>query len=200
MAFWNAPVPDAEHAARACRAALAMQAAMEQLNREEAARKVAAGEVHLPVRIGIGLNTGACCVGNVGSPQRFDYSLLGDPVNVAARIEEATKVYGAPILAGERTAQAAAGFAFLEVDTAASLKGKERTERLFALVGDEATASSPAFAKLSTHYTALRGALAEGDRASAKAEIAACRAAARVATKLPLEALFAGYEARLERG
>jgi adenylate cyclase len=199
MAFWNAPVPDPEHAARACRAALAMQAAIDRLNREDAARRAAAGEPHQAIRIGIGLNTGACCVGNVGSPQRFDYSVLGDAVNVAARIEDATKLYGAPIIAGERTAQAAAGFAFLEIDTAARLKGKERTERLFALVGDETTAAAPAFATLSERYAALRAGLAGGEKAAATAEIAACREAAREAAKLPLDGLFAYYEASLSR-
>jgi adenylate cyclase len=129
MAFWNAPVADRDHAMHACRAALAMQAEMDRLNREDAARKAAAGEPHRPVRIGIGLNTGPCCVGNVGSPQRFDYSVLGDTVNVASRIEGTTKTYGAPIISGERTAREAASFAFLEIETAALLRGKERHER-----------------------------------------------------------------------
>ncbi|MCC7251302.1 adenylate/guanylate cyclase domain-containing protein [Hyphomicrobium sp.] len=199
MAFWNAPIADPDHAARACRTALAMQDEMDRLNREEAARRAAAGEAPAPIRIGIGLNTGPCCVGNVGSPQRFDYSVLGDAVNVAARIEDATKLYGAPIIAGEQTAAAAAGLAFLEIDTAARLRGKERTERLFALVGDEAVAASPAFGTLSAHYTALRAAMALGDRTTAATEIAACRTAAREATRLPLDGLFAFYEASLDR-
>ena len=199
MAFWNAPVPDPDHAARACRAALAMQAAIDRLNREDKEHSAATGSPSRPIRIGIGLNTGACCVGNVGSPQRFDYSLLGDAVNVAARIEDTTKLYGAPILAGERTARAAPGFAFLEIDTAARLKGKERTERLFALVGDEATAASPAFGKLSAHYATLRAAAANGDKAAAIAELAACRAAAQAASVLQLDCLFTYCMASLER-
>lgn len=198
MAFWNAPVVDPDHAARACRAALAMQVQMDRLNREEAARRAAAGEPAAPVRIGIGLNTGACCVGNVGSPGRFDYSVLGDPVNVAARIEDATKIYGAPILAGERTAREAATFAFLEIDTAAHLKGKDRPERLFALVGDEAVAASPAFAKLTAHYAKLRTALAEGDTAAATSAVAACRAAARDLPGEPINGLLDHYAAGLK--
>jgi len=196
MAFWNAPVPDAGHAAHACEAALAMQARMDRLNREEAARKAAAGERAVPIRIGIGLNTGACCVGNVGSPQRFDYSVLGDAVNVASRIEGATKTYGAPIIAGERTAAAAQGFAFLEIDTAA-LRGKDRPERLFALVGDATVEASPAFAALSGHHADLRAAVSAEDTARAAAAIAACRAAARELAALSLDGLFDHYAASL---
>jgi adenylate cyclase len=199
MAFWNAPVADPDHAANACRAALAMQAAMDRINREDAAHKAAAGEPHQPVRIGVGLNTGACCVGNVGSPQRFDYSVLGDAVNVASRIEGTTKIYGAPIIAGERTAREAAAFAFLEIDTAARLRGKERPERLFALVGDAPTAASPDFAELSRHYAVLRAALSEGDTTAATAAIAACRSAARELSGPPLGGLFDYYAASLKR-
>ena len=179
MAFWNAPIADPAHAEQACRAALAMQARLERLNREEAARRAAAGETALPIRIGIGLNTGPCCVGNVGSPQRFDYSVLGDAVNTASRIQDTTKIYGAPIIAGERTASEASAFAFLEIDTAARLRGKDRPERLFALVGDETVAASDAFATLSRLYTELKGAIASNETARARTLIAECREAAR---------------------
>ena len=190
MAFWNAPIPDPAHASNACRAALAMQAEMDRLNREDAAAKAAAGAPHRPVRIGIGLNTGPCCVGNVGSPQRFDYSVLGDAVNVASRIEGTTKIYGVPIVAGERTVREAPAFAFLEIDTAARLRGKERLERLFALLGNETTAASPLFAQLSGHYASLRAALAIGDAAAVSTEQDTCRALARALTTLPLDGLF----------
>ncbi len=198
MAFWNAPVRDADHARNACRAALAMQTSMDRLNREEAARKAAAGEPHVPIRIGIGLNTGSCCVGNVGSPQRFDYSVLGDAVNVASRIEGTTKTFGAPIIAGETTAQQAADFAFLEIATAVRLRGKDRPERLYALVGDETVATSPAFRNLSGHYTALRAALDKGQMIAVSAEIAACREAAQALaianpSTMPLDPLFEYY-------
>ncbi|HEX2842487.1 adenylate/guanylate cyclase domain-containing protein [Hyphomicrobium sp.] len=201
MAFWNAPVRDPEHARNACRAALTMQIEMDRLNREEAARKAAAGETHVPIRIGIGLNTGACCVGNVGSPQRFDYSVLGDAVNVASRIEGTTKTFGAPIIAGETTAHDAADFAFLEIDTAVRLRGKDRPERLHALVGDEAVATSPAFRNLSQHYAALRAAMEANQMMAVSAEIAACREAAQALAianpgAMPLDALFEHYARR----
>lgn len=178
MAFWNAPVADPHHAAAACRAALAMQRDLARLNREEAARRAVEGAPFAPIRLGIGLNTGRCCVGNVGSPQRFDYSVLGDVVNVAARIESATKIYGAPILAGERTAREAGDLAFLEIAAAAHLSGKDRTERLFALVGDERVAETPGFKSLATHYAALNAALARNDQKAATAARGACRRAA----------------------
>lgn len=192
MAFWNAPVADADHAAEACRAALAMQERMVRLNREEGARRAAAGEPHTPIRIGIGLNTGPCCVGNVGSPQRFDYSVLGDAVNVAARIEDATKIYGVPIIVGERTAHEAAGFAFLEIDTAATLRGKDRPERLFALVGDRTLAESVSFKTLSDCYARLRAAVAADDTQAAPAHAAACRGAADALSSPLAEAAVAG--------
>ncbi|HRO50448.1 MAG TPA: adenylate/guanylate cyclase domain-containing protein [Hyphomicrobium sp.] len=176
MAFWNAPVADPEHAAAACRAALAMQSEVGRLNREDAARRAAAGEPHTPVRIGIGLNTGQCCVGNVGSPERFDYSVLGDAVNVAARIESATTRYGVPILAGERTARDASHFAFVEIEAAAHLTGKDRTERLFALAGDERLAQSAEFRAFTACYAALRSAAANDGEAKGEKH-AACRAA-----------------------
>ena len=91
MAFWNAPLPVENHRSAAQKAALGMIHRLEQLNRETGA----------DIRIGIGLNTGECCVGNLGSTQRFNYSAIGDAVNVAARIEGITKAYGLSILFSE---------------------------------------------------------------------------------------------------
>jgi len=197
MAFWNAPVADPAHAANACRAALAMQACIERLNREEAARTAAAGLPHAPIRIGIGLNTGTCCVGNVGSPQRFDYSVLGDSVNVAARLEEATKLYGAPVIAGERTAAEADGFAFLEIEAAATIRGKDRAERLYALVGDAHTRALPGFAAFEARHGALRAAIERKDGAAAAGELASARAAAHAIAGAMLEPMFDRYAARI---
>lgn len=154
MAFWNAPLPDAAHAANACRAALSMLDDIARLNAELSEELRPNSEAVAPVRIGIGLNTGNCIVGNVGSPQRFDYSVLGDAVNVAARFEEATKTFGADIIVGESTAAQAKAFALLELGTAMP-RGKDRPERIFALVGDEAFARSETFRRLQHAHTAL---------------------------------------------
>ncbi len=88
MAFWNAPLAVPDHRQEAVKAALAMMRRLRTLNREKG----------FEIRIGIGLNTGPCCVGNLGSSQRFNYSAIGDAVNVAARIEGVTKAYGLPVL------------------------------------------------------------------------------------------------------
>ncbi|UVD55212.1 adenylate/guanylate cyclase domain-containing protein [Rhizobium sp. Pop5] len=105
MAFWNAPLDDPDHALHAVRASLAMQAAISRLNsqleREAAAR---GGKPHV-LKMGVGINTGECIVGNMGSTRRFDYSCLGDSVNLASRLEGASKNYGVALLLGEETAK-----------------------------------------------------------------------------------------------
>ena len=87
MAFWNAPLDDPDHARNACLAALDMQAAMDPLNERLAAEAAEAGREYKPLAIGVGVNTGDVVVGNMGSDQRFDYSVLGDDVNLASRLE-----------------------------------------------------------------------------------------------------------------
>ena len=91
MAFWNAPVDDDEHEANACDAALEMLARAEVLNGELKREAEAYGGVYMPLRIGIGLNSGPCVVGNMGSDFRFNYSVLGDTVNLASRLESAPR-------------------------------------------------------------------------------------------------------------
>jgi adenylate cyclase len=167
MAFWNAPLTDPDHARQACRTALAMQASIVAMNAKN-------GENTEPIRIGIGLNTGACVVGNVGSPQRFDYSVLGDVVNTASRIEETTKTYGTPIIIGEQTAAAAADFAIVEITTTA-LRGKDRGEKLFALVGDETAARHPHWENLKQHVLEFAQAMATNDVPAARRHIVAAR-------------------------
>ena len=162
MAYWNAPLADPDHARNACRAALAMSEALDRLNKLTFAEGGLRGLTPGPVRIGVGLNTGLCCVGNLGSPQRFDYSIIGDPVNVAARLEAATKAWGAPIIAGRSTVAAASSLAFVELGTV-SLPGKDRRETIHALVGDERYAATPQFTEFSAACRSLREAYARGD-------------------------------------
>jgi adenylate cyclase len=130
MAFWNAPLDDPEHVQNAVRAAQAMRRKLAELNREWEAE--AAYQVFLPVRFGIGINTGECVVGNFGSEAHFDYSLLGDPVNLASRLEGLGKVYGIDLIIGEETAASLDDPALLELDLVA-VKGKSQAGRIFTL-------------------------------------------------------------------
>jgi adenylate cyclase len=135
MAFWNAPLDDPDHARNACRAALAMLKDVERLNQEWKAEADAAGKPYTPVRIGIGLNTAECCVGNFGSEQRLSYSVIGDGVNIASRLEGRSKDYGVPIVVGEATAALAPEFGLLEVDFV-SVKGRAAPLHVSGLMGD----------------------------------------------------------------
>ncbi len=135
MAFWNAPVDDAEQEANACDAALEMQARAAALNEELKREAEANGGVYMPLRVGIGLNTGPCVVGNMGSDFRFNYSVLGDTVNVASRLEARTKDYRLPLVIGSRTAERAKEkFATMEIDLI-QVKGKKQPEAVFTVLG-----------------------------------------------------------------
>ena len=101
-------------------------------------------ERELTVKIGIGLNTDICCVGNMGSDQRFDYSVLGDGVNLASRLEGQSKTYGVPVVIGEDTQKQAAEYACIELDLI-QVKGQTRPTRIYGLLGDKETALSPDF-------------------------------------------------------
>jgi len=164
MAFWNAPLDDPDHAANACDSALAMLAAIDRFNLDRRAGRVPGPD--RDVAIGIGLNGGDCCVGNLGSERRFDYSVIGDSVNVASRLEGQTKAYGVPVLVGESVATAAPDHAFLEVDRV-RVKGKTAAVRLYALWGDAATLADPAFLALRATLDAMLAAYAAGDLAAA---------------------------------
>ncbi len=107
-----------------------------------------------PVGLGIGIHTGLACVGNMGSTLRFDYSIVGDAVNTAARIEPLTKTYGMPVLVSEDVVAEARGFAFVPVDTL-RLKGQARRTRVFALLGTLEEMPSDLGAFLSAHERAL---------------------------------------------
>jgi adenylate cyclase len=103
------------------------------------------------VKFGVGLNTGECCVGNLGSTRRFDYSAIGDEVNIASRLEGASKVLGVDIVASRLTRDDAPDFAWLEVDRVL-LKGKTRPTPVYALAGDAATAASESFGELARRH------------------------------------------------
>jgi adenylate cyclase len=140
MAFWNAPLDDPEHAANAVRAAQAMRRQLVELNRIWSGQAPWPGKPDKPVRMGIGINTGRCVVGNFGSDKHFDYSLLGDPVNLASRLESLGKLYGIDLVIGEETANQLGGDpALIEIDWVA-VKGKSEARHVFTMLPQEEVA------------------------------------------------------------
>jgi len=126
MAFWNAPLDDPDHALHALEAAREMLAAMEQINRDIQTMLPAGANVPV-IRMGIGINTGTCVVGNMGSDRRFDYSVLGDAVNLASRLEGQCKEQAVDILVGRNTVAAAPSLLFRKVADI-QVKGRSATE------------------------------------------------------------------------
>lgn len=161
VAFWNAPLAVADHTRRAVDAALAMRAALAAFNRAQAERAAAGEKVVQDVRMGVGMNFGACSVGNMGSLQRFDYSALGDPMNVAARLEALTKGYTVDLLATVSVVENTPAYAWLEID-AVKVKGRAAETTLYTLFGDEAFAASTEFAAWTGEHMAMLRARREG--------------------------------------
>jgi len=148
MAFWNAPLDDKDHHLNACEAALDMLERVDELNQAREQEAKEEGRPFIPLNAGIGLNTGTCVVGNMGSDQRFDYSVFGDSVNLASRLEGQSKEYGFPIIVGSKTALAVKEkFAILELDFI-MVKGKKEPEVIYAIAGRQDTAQSGRFQRL----------------------------------------------------
>jgi adenylate cyclase len=164
MAFWNAPVIVPNHPQKAALSAIAMRERLEQLNDERAF-----GDYNLA--IGIGLATGVALVGNMGLETRFDYSIIGDPVNVASRVESECKAVGFDIVAAETTALATPELAWLEAGSV-HLKGKAARLKVYILVGDDKLAMTPAFIGLRDAHRTLLDALRNGEGGDA---LAHCR-------------------------
>jgi adenylate cyclase len=181
MAFWNAPLDDPDHAAHAVESALEMRETLVALNEAWRSRAEADERPFKPVRFGIGLNSGECCVGNLGSLRRFDYSAIGDEVNVASRLEGACKIFEVDIIGSETVRAEAPDFAWLEIDSVL-VKGKTRPVGLYALAGDSGVAASDEFAGLSRLHAAMLAAYRNRDFAAAisMAKEAAARAPAAV--------------------
>ena len=148
MAFWNAPIDVEGHEKMACDATLKMHKAMAELNKIREDEAKAENKKFLELKIGIGLNTGGCVVGNMGSDQRFDYSVLGDSVNLASRLEGQSKSYGVKTVIGPETNENVKdSYATLQLDMIA-VKGKKEAVTIFTLVGDSNFKDSSDFKNL----------------------------------------------------
>lgn len=139
------------------------------------------------VAIGIGVNSGECCVGNLGSHRRFDYSAIGDNVNITSRLEGLTKLYGLSLVVGEETARRLPDVQFLDVDLV-RVKGRATPTRLFTLLSLVEGGESQKAA-----HAAFLAAYREGRWTEARQALAAARASGGSS----LTGLYALYEARL---
>ncbi|MGE8225476.1 MAG: CHASE2 domain-containing protein [Stenotrophomonas sp.] len=185
MAFWNAPVDIAAHPRKACLAALGMAAAVDALNRERGSA----------LRIGVGLNLGDACVGNLGSQQRFSYSAIGDTVNLASRVESLTKYYGVTLMVTDAVRAEAAELAYVEVDRV-RVVGRNEPVRLFALLGDAQLALDTGFVALAHAHAQVLALYRDGDFVAALDALQALRMQADATS---LSGLHALYVQRLEQ-
>jgi len=194
MAFWNAPLDDREHQVNACEAAVDMLERIDVLNKQREFEAKEGGHVYMPLNVGVGLNTGTCVVGNMGSDLRFDYSVLGDSVNLASRLEGQSKEYGFPIIVGSRTALAAREkFAILELDFI-MVKGKKEPEVIYAIAGRADTAHSALFQRWRNLTIEMLACYRNRDWEGALAAIERGR---RTDEARSLELLYNLYEARI---
>ena len=166
VAFWNAPLDDDKHEENAARSVVKMLDTLTDLNIKYSQQD----EIKWPenVSMGIGLNTGVCCVGNLGSTQRFSYSMIGDAANLASRIEGLTKQYKVSSLVGNETAKALGEFAILEADLI-QVVGRKTPERIFILAGETQDAQTPEYKTLVEKQSVFLSAYREQnwDRATA---------------------------------
>jgi adenylate cyclase len=177
MAFWNAPLDDADHARNAVRTALQMMESLDEFNREISAEGIP------PFGMGLGINTGTVVVGNMGSDQRFDYTCLGDSVNLASRLEGQSKPYGVRIILGPRTAELVRDtYEVAELDCIA-VKGKAEGVRIYTLATE-----TDLHQKFITLYYA-------GNWKQAQALIPGCKQACPT-----LEAYYGAMDERLTAG
>jgi adenylate cyclase len=194
MAFWNAPLDDKEHQLNACEAAVDMLERIDALNKLREQEAQEGGHAYIPLNVGVGLNTGTCVVGNMGSDLRFDYSVLGDSVNLASRLEGQSKEYGFPIIVGSKTALAVKDrFAILELDFI-MVKGKKEPEVIYAIAGREDTAHSGRFQRLRNLTIEMLACYRSRDWDGALAAIERGR---KTDEARALELLYNLYEARI---
>jgi adenylate cyclase len=156
MAFWNAPIDDRDHAFNACHSALEMLEEMDRLNAERAKVSAETGRAAETLEVGIGICTGIAIVGNMGSDLRFDYSVLGDSVNLASRLEGLTRSYDCRVLIASSTAECVSDeFALIELDRV-RVKGKTESEDIYALIGDRSSMQDRALRSFDVNFQEMR--------------------------------------------
>jgi adenylate cyclase len=194
MAFWNAPLDNTEHAIGACKAALDMLNRMERVNAERAGEAKQSGQHFIPIKVGIGINTGECVVGNIGSELRFDYSVLGDSVNLASRLEGQSKAYGVPIIIGSQTANYVEDeFAMLELDFI-RVKGKSEPDVIYTILGGDDLIMEGGYVELRDRIQTMLNAYRHGDWGKALVALQACK---RADDQFGLETFYNLYGTRI---
>ena len=161
MSFWNAPLDDPDHARNAVRSALSMQAALDGLNERWQSEAQQKGKPFPIVTTGIGLHLGTCCVGNLGSARRFDYSAIGDPVNAASRLESLTKMVGLNLLVSDAVRDKAADMAWIAVGSF-RLKGKSAEVGVYTALGGGEVRDTTGFRQFEQRHNDFLAAYAHG--------------------------------------
>ncbi len=175
MAFWNAPLPSPNHPVRAVQAAMRMLDAVAVLN---ASLRQEEGETAPTFAIGVGINTGDCVVGNVGSRWRYDYSVLGDTVNLASRLESLSKEYGVALVLGPATAEAVRShYPLIELDRIA-VRGRATQSAIYTVVAPAERRDDPAIVDLLDRHPRLLDAMRAGRAQEALELVEQCRSLA----------------------
>ncbi|MCG7393771.1 adenylate/guanylate cyclase domain-containing protein [Microvirga sp. ACRRW] len=171
MAFWNAPLPSEDHPRRAVQAAMRMMEAVEVLN---ASLRREEGENAPVFAVGVGINTGDCVVGNVGSRWRYDYSVLGDTVNLASRLESLSKEYKVSLILGPATADAVReDYVLIELDRIA-VRGRATESAIYTVVAPASQQHDPAIADLVRLHSQALTSMRVGRREEALGLVARC--------------------------
>jgi len=175
MAFWNAPLDDPDHVLHSCEAALAISESLDSLNAARLLKAKNNGASAIAMEIGIGISTGACMVGNMGSDIRFDYTILGDSVNLASRLEHMAADYGLRILlCPETAARCRNALATLDIDDV-RVRGRKEKVTIHALLGGAELLRDPQFRAYQSEFIEMRNCYRQANWDRAMGALERCR-------------------------